>query len=286
MSTTIEPTAKRARNSSTVLTDRICEKRVDKRVRIYDRKCPGLFVSIITAGTSTFFFKFTDRATGKQRCTWLGVYNPATFTVEHARTEVYALRTRIGNGENVAETLRAQKAQTAKRGVTVDQVIAERVEWMKTPVRKRDGEMRPRIESWKNVESHLRRFISPRLGRKLASEITKSDIAQLSAAIVAGEFGKPSTSNARHMQRAASALFTWAAEAGRDYVTASPCVNLPKLDEEYPRERVLSEAEIRTLWHGLGDDRLPWDRRTRLAIRFALTTALAAASCCRSSATG
>jgi integrase len=274
MSTTIEPTAKRARNASVVLTDRICGKRVDKRVRIYDRKCPGLFVSIITAGTSTFFFKFTDRGTGKQRCKWLGVYNPETFTVEHARTEVYALRTRIGNGENVAETLRAQNAQAAKRGVTVDQVIAERVEWMKTPVQKRDGEMRPRIETWENVESHLRRFVSPRLGRKLASEVTKSDIAQLSNAIVAGEFGKPSTANARHMRRAASAMFAWAAEAGRDYVTASPCVNLPKLDEEYPRERVLSEVEIRTLWCGLGDDGSPWDRRTRLAIRFALVTAL------------
>src|ERR1700730_13427339 len=127
MSTTIEPTAKRARNASVVLTGRICEKRVAKRARIYDRKCPGLFVSIITAGTSTFFFKFTDRATGKQRCKWLGVYNPEAFTVDHARTEVYALRTRIGNGENVIETLRAQKVQTAKLGVTVDQVIAERV---------------------------------------------------------------------------------------------------------------------------------------------------------------
>jgi integrase len=274
MSTTIEPTTKRARNSSVVLTDRICEKRVDKRVRIYDRKCAGLFVSIITAGTSTFFFKFTDRPTGKQRCKWLGVYNPETFTVDHARTEVYALRTRIGNGENIAETQRVQMAQAAKRGVTVDQVIAERVKWMETKVQKRDGEMRPRIETWSNVESHLRRFISPRLGRKLASEVTKSDIAQLSNAIVAGEFGKPSTANARHMRRAASAMFAWAAEAGRDYVTASPCVNLPKLDEEYPRDRVLTEAEIKTLWHGLDREGLPWDRRTRLAIKLALVTML------------
>jgi integrase len=259
MSTTIEPTAKRARNSSVVF-DRICEKRVDKRVRIYDRKCAGLFVSIITAGTSTFFFKFTDRPTGKQRCKWLGVYNPETFTVDHARTEVYALRTRIGNGENIAETLRVQKAQAAKRGVTVDQVIAERVEWMKTPVQKRDGELRPRIETWKNVESHLRRFISPRLGKK-------DDI-------VAGEFGRPSTSNARHMRRAASAMFTWAAGPSRGYLTASPCIHLEKLDEEYPRERVLTEVEIRTLWHGLDRDGLPWDRRTRLAIKFALTSML------------
>ncbi len=57
----------RARNGSTILTDRMCEKRVAKRVKIYDRKCPGLYVSITTAGVATFSFKFTDPATGKQR---------------------------------------------------------------------------------------------------------------------------------------------------------------------------------------------------------------------------
>jgi integrase len=134
--------------------------------------------------------------------------------------------------------------------------------------------MRPRIETWGNVESHLRRFISPRLGKKLASEVTKSDIATLSNDIVAGKLGTPSVANARHMRRAASSLFTWAAEAGRDYVTASPCINLPKLDEEHPRDRVLSEEEIRILWHGLDRNDLPWDRKTQLAIKFALTTML------------
>jgi integrase len=187
---------------------------------------------------------------------------------------VYALRNRMGNGENIAQTLRQDNELKAKQGVTVDQVIAERVEWMKTPVLKKDGETRPRIETWKNVESHLRRFISLRLGRKLAKEVTKSDIATLSNDIVAGEFGVPSVSNARHMRRAASAMFTWAAEAGRDYVPANPCLNLPRLDEENPRERVLTEDEIRTLWHGLDREDMPWDRKTRLAIKFALTTML------------
>jgi integrase len=258
--------------AATILTDRMCEKRVPKRVKIYDRKCPGLYVSIIPSGTATFNFKFTDKATHKQRTGWLGVYNPETFTVEDARSKVYGLKARGGTA--VTETLRQQKAQAARHGVTVDQVITERVEWMKTPVLKRDGEMRPRVETWSNVESHLRRFVSPRLGRKLASGVTKSDIATLSNDIVAGQFGKPSTSNARHMRRAASAMFTWAAEAGRDYVTASPCINLPRLDEEHPRDRVLSENEVRTLWHGLDREDLPWDRRTRLAIKFALTTML------------
>jgi hypothetical protein len=66
--TTITATAgKRARNRSVILTDRLCERRAAKRVKVYDRKCPGLYVSIIPAGVATFFFKFTDRSTSKQR---------------------------------------------------------------------------------------------------------------------------------------------------------------------------------------------------------------------------
>ena len=76
------------------------------------------------------------------------------------------------------------------------------------------------------------------------------------------------------MRKAVSGLFNWAAEAGRDYVTASPCVNLPKLDPEHPRTRVLSEDEIKIFWHGLDRDDLPWDRKTRLALKFELVTML------------
>jgi integrase len=272
MDTTIttEPAGKRGRNSSVVLTDRMCEKRVTKRVKIYDRKCPGLYVSITMAGVATFFFKFTDPETGKQRTGWLGVYNPETFAVEDARIKVYGLR---GTGAAVlTETFRDRKVKQARKGKTVDEIIEERIEWMKTPVRKPDGEMRPRLESWENVASHLRRFLSPRLGKKLAGEVTKHDIATLANDIVAGRHGVPSVSNARHMRRAASGLFNWAAEAGRDYVTASPCVNLPKLDPEHPRTRVLSEAEIKTLWHGLDRNDRPWDRKTCLALKFELVT--------------
>jgi hypothetical protein len=57
----------------------------------------------------------------------------------------------------------------------------------------------------------------------MASEVTKHDIATLSNDTVLGKFGKPSISNARHMRKATSALFSWAAEAGRDYVSASIC---------------------------------------------------------------
>ncbi len=48
--TTTESFAKRARRARVALTDRMCEKRVEERIKIYDRKCPGLYVSITTAG--------------------------------------------------------------------------------------------------------------------------------------------------------------------------------------------------------------------------------------------
>jgi hypothetical protein len=80
-------TDKRGRKSATILTERDCTKRVTVRTKLYDKKCRGLYVSIIASGTATFAFKFTDPATHKQRSRLLGVHSPA-FTVEDARTMV------------------------------------------------------------------------------------------------------------------------------------------------------------------------------------------------------
>ena len=235
------------------------------------RNAPGLYVSLSSTSPATFFLRYTDPNMHERRMVRLGVYHAELFNVVHARTEAMHLKARIGRGEDVAQAKRQAKAQQAKlSGVTVDQIIDERIAWMSTLVRKADGEMRPRIESWANVASHLDRFVSPRLGKRIASEVTKHDIALLSNDIVAGKLGAPSVANARDVRRALSAMFTWAAVAGRDYATASPCINLPPLDEENARTLVLSEDEIRTLWHGLDRAYWSWDRKTRLAIKFAL----------------
>ena len=264
-----------ANPASKNLTKAICEARVSKRTKYYDAKCPGLYVSVSPTSPATFFLRYTDPNLHERRMVTLGLYHADKFNVDHARLAAMALKFRIGHGEDVAQTNRQTKALQAKlSGITIDQVIDERISWMSQKVRKSDGELRPRKESWANTASHLNRFVRPRLGKRIASEITKHDIAKLSDDIVNGELGKPSIANARHVRRALSAMFTWAAEAGRDYVTASPCVNLPPLDTEHPRTRVLTEDEIRTLWHGLDRDDLPWDRKTRLAIKFALVSML------------
>jgi integrase len=255
------------------ITARHCESRPTKRVKIYDKKCPGLFVSVTTAGVATFSFKFTDHR-GQRQTLWLGVYHRDDFTVDNARTAVYHLRGQLGRGVDVAAQARHAKTQRIRQGNTVNEIIDQWIALISKPERKGDGEMRPKIESWQDIDRLFYRFVRPRLGRMIASEVTKHDIAQLSNDIVEGRLGKASVSNARHVRKALSGLFKWASEAGRDYVKTSPCINLPPLPVEHPRTRVLSADEIRTLWRGLDRDDMVWDRRTRLALKFALVTML------------
>jgi hypothetical protein len=56
--------------------------------------------------------------------------------------------------------------------------------------------------------------------------------------------------------RAVSGLYNWAIEHDLVPPTCQPCAKLGKLKEQ-PRERFLSEAEIRTLWHA-SHSSSPW----------------------------
>jgi len=239
------------------ITNRDCETRVSTPKKIYDGKRPGLFVKIGQKG-ATFHLKYYDSAQCRQVSLKLGIYCKDAFTVEDARAEALQLRSRAARGQDIAQEARVAKAQQAKlSGKTVDEVIGEYEAWIKTNVRKPDGEMRPRIESWQDRVGYLRRFTSTALGDMVASEVDNDHIAQVSNDIVAGKYGKPSVSNARHFRSSTSAMFNWAAEAGRKYIKATPCHHLPKLDDEPARTRVLSADEIRTLWWGPRSGRYP-----------------------------
>jgi hypothetical protein len=126
--TTIEPVAKGSRKG-TVLTDRLCETKVKKRKKYYDRRTRGLYVSITPTGIATFSCNFTDAA-GRPTSRKLGVYHPETFEVAHARAEVAALKAK--GGAAIGELLRQRKAKTTTQGITVEQLIEKRIEFMKT----------------------------------------------------------------------------------------------------------------------------------------------------------
>jgi integrase len=276
------------------ITEKHCRKEVKTRIKIYDAECKGLYVSLSPTAPPTFSLKYSCPITKKRATYRLGVYQKSEEGVEardvvYWRLEAMKLKIRIANGEDIAQTARqARKLQAKLSGITVGEIFDKRIAWVSELVpkgRDKDGitlKMGPRKKDWANVASHLERFVRPRLGNMIASEVTKHDIAQLQADILAGTLiikkgktsKKGSISSARHMRKAVSGLFNWAAEAGRDYVSSSPCVNLPPLDKEPPRTRKLSPAEIAVLWHGLDRPDITIDRRICLAIKFALVSML------------
>ncbi|WP_456836920.1 hypothetical protein [Bradyrhizobium sp. USDA 4486] len=190
------------------------------RTKIYERKCAGLYLS--NTADRHFLVQIHRPADQQARHRLAGRLHPETFIVEDARGKVYGLK---GMGAKaLAETFRGQKAKAAQNCKTVSEIIEERIDWMKTPVRSRTASGGPGWRRGRKPPAICGASLGARLGKKLAREVTKNDIATLSKDIVAGEFGKPSVSNGRNMRKVASALFNWAAEAGRDYVSASPCL--------------------------------------------------------------
>jgi integrase len=254
------------------ITARLCETKPEKRLRVYCTKLPGFFVSITPRGVATFYFRYWDDAQGKQVDHWIGDYHNTELDVDNARAQASILSGRVGKGEHITAAARQDKASAGKK---VAEIITEYIEWMKEPVKKEDGEKRPRVESFDTIAGYLNRFALPRLGKMAAVGVDCDDIAKLQTDITKGVYGcKASLSSARNTRTAMSGMFKWAAEAGRRYVKTSPCVNLPKLDKEVKRKRVLTPAEIKTLWWGLDRPDLPCSRSIALCLKFELVTML------------
>jgi len=261
--------APKGHNMAENITNRICTQRVKERTKIFDARCPGFYVSITPSGVATFAFRYWNNAKGKQDTVTIGEFHPERLDVEKARAEAFDMKARVGKGEEIKRT-HTVAVDTAKRGgVTVNRLMDEFFDYIKTPVKKADGEKRPRTESWEKVQQQLERNVRRAIGKKFASEVTNHDIANIQATVA-----RRSVSSARQTRSALNVMFKFAAEAGRGYVTASPCFNLPSLDKEYERNRVLSAEELRTLWWGLDDPNLPSLRSVSLGLKFALATML------------
>lgn len=270
------------------ITEKNCRAEIKARRKIYDAACAGFYVSLSPTALPTFFMKYTCPITKKRGTHRLGVYQQGEHDVAYWRKEAWKLKVRIANGEDIAQTARqVRRLQAKQAGITVGEIIDQRIAWISEEVETRRHtehgvaiKKAPRMKSWEEQTRHLNRFVRPRLSRMIAGDVTKHDIAQLQADILAGKLitnGRPlkaSVSSARHMRKAVSGLFNWAAEAGRDYISTSPCVNLPLLPAEEPRKRKLSREEIRLLWRGLDRPDITVDRRICLALKFALVTML------------
>jgi integrase len=106
-----------------------------------------------------------------------------------------------------------------------------------------EGHAKKRNKSWRQGETLVSRYATPRWGRLQASTITRADVKALMATIEAPVL-------ANQVLAAVSVIFTWAAR--EDILLANPC-KLVARNPVRSRDRVLSDSEIPKFWAAFDD---------------------------------
>ncbi|MDM7915382.1 MAG: integrase arm-type DNA-binding domain-containing protein [Candidatus Eisenbacteria bacterium] len=228
---------------------------------MWEEKGAGLGIRVSPLGTKTWVF--TYRAAGKPRFMTLGRY-PET-TVEKAHELHAKHRREVAEGADPGAA-KVRQAQAERGAPTVATVVEEYIARYAEP-RKRSWQGDARILRAEVLGITEREDIGPAQpwGTRKAKDITRRDVLELLDGIV--NRGAPIMANRTFA--ALRKMFAWAVT--RDLVPASPCVGIERPAEERQRDRVLTPAELATLWQAL--ESLPATDRVPQALRLAIATA-------------
>jgi integrase len=226
------------------LTARTVEaiKPATERREIPDALLPGLYLVVQPSGAKSFAVRY--RHGGRPRKHTLGPF-PRLDLKTARELGGKALRTAAEGNDPASEKERA-------RSDSVESVVEQFVE------RHINRNYRPK--SAKEVERSLRVHILAAWRGRAIGSITRRDIREVLDKIVDG--GAPIMANRVHS--IARKLFNWAVE--NDIIAVSPIAGIKQPTEEKPRDRVLSDDELRLVWQAADKMGPPFGSMVQLLI--------------------
>jgi len=207
-------------------TDR---KRQDFRIDTGSEK--GLVISVYPNKSKRW--RYIYKVEGTKRVLTLGEY-PA-MGLAKAKEDFIKYRNQVKlDGKDPAKE-QQDVLKTVSRQPTVEWLASEYIKrWAK-----------PRKRSWKEDQRILDKDVLPVWGKRKAQDITRRDVIVLLDSIV--DRGAPIMANKIHA--VLHKMFRFA--VGRDAIPFNPVADMPKPAKVRKRDRVLTDAEISTHWHGL-----------------------------------
>jgi len=195
----------------------------------------GLWL-IIQPGSGSRSWACRFRFNGKPVKLTLGSY-PKLSLAEARRDAGIALANVAAGINPVAERRQAQ----IEAGERARDTVAY---WAKVFL-EQHARAKTRHQSWRASERTFRRYVVPRLGGKLVHEVRRKDVIALVHDIALTAPVQANRSLA-HLSR----FFRWL--LNRDVIDSSPCLAIERPTRETPRERLLSDDEVRRLWIAAG----------------------------------
>jgi integrase len=200
------------------------------RVEHWDAKTPGLCIRVSATGAASWSFRYRPREGAGYKRVTLG--RLADLGLADARERAARYRASVIDGADPQRERMAKRA-AASNALTFD-LLAQRYV---------DEYAKPRKSSWRNDAIYLKRP-RERWGDRDAMTISRRDCIALLDEI---KQAAPVSANRTHSVLVT--LFNWAVED--QLLDANPVAGLRKRALEKPKERALSEAEMRVLWQAL-----------------------------------
>jgi integrase len=205
-----------------------------KRKEFRIKGVTNLVLRVNDSGAKTWVFLYASPATGRRAKLTFGTYPALSLTA--ARDAALALTVAVKGGQDPAAKRRAQH-DAESFGKLAEAYLREHEQKLA-----RDG----KSGGWTaEVKRLLSADILPKIGAHRAEAITKQHVMGVIEPIV--ERGAYVTAD--HVLGLVRAIYNWAAGTGR--LEVNPTFGLKKRHAARPRERVLSDNEIRKLWQGL-----------------------------------
>ena len=194
-----------------------------------DELLPGFFLRVTPQGTRSFGIVYTTREGRLRRCT-LGPVGP--LGLSDARAQAKRLRGAVAQGEDPHgdRMIARRQPRTAATVATLVEAFLSSKEAMG---------WRPKTRQ--EFERILRVEVIPALGHLKPDEVKRGEVRAL-----IDRLSDRAPIMANRVFEVTRRLYTWA--IGKDLVETSPCLGLSKPGHETPRDRVLSEDEIRAVW--------------------------------------
>jgi len=213
---------------------------------IWDDELGGFCVRIMASGIKTYLLDYRDRHGRQHR---IKIARHGVLTCEEARNQAKQILAGIAKGgDPIAER------ETARGAVTFRTLAEDYIRFR--CAEKKSGPEDARM---------IRRELLPHWGRRLARDVSRRDVMTLADEIKKRRAPVMANRTLSLIRR----LYNFGLD--RELVESNPAARVKPPALEKSRERVLDNAEIKALWHGL--DKLPGFPGTRLALKLILATA-------------
>jgi integrase len=202
------------------------------RAEVHDKEVPGLILRVSPSGVKSWSFKYRSRSRqGAQQRLWLGQFPGVSLKL--ARERARDARGAVQRGSDPVEEKKVEEREARENGF--ESCVKDFIEKY----------AKPRNRTWEETKRILDRLAVPVWGSRPVKEIRRRDVVDL-----LDDVGRDTPYQANQLRAHLSKLFNWLLE--REVVELNPVAGVAPRIKVQPRDRVLTDGEIITLWKATG----------------------------------